>query len=97
MSRALAGDPLVSASPSARIVVRLLVTERGCTLCERTQADLERLQERYSFRLERALLEEATTAPPDAVFRVPIVYLNGIEIAWGRIEAETLAGALRGL
>ncbi len=87
----------MSASPPARIVVRLLVTGRGCTLCERTQADLERLQERLSFRLERILLEDTPASPPDAVFRVPIVYLNGVEIAWGRIEAETLAAALRRL
>ncbi|MGE0193355.1 MAG: glutaredoxin family protein [Thermoleophilia bacterium] len=86
----------MSAGPDGpRPLVELFTTGPGCSLCERTLADLEVLATRFAFRLVLRPLGASEVPAADYVWRVPVVHVDGRRVAEGRIPPEALEVALR--
>jgi len=65
-----------------------------CSLCEKAIAILERLQREFGFRIEHVDI----TRDPGLFIRyrerVPVVVLDGQEVAWGIVTIPALRSAL---
>ena len=74
--------------------VVLYTSGPDCSLCQRTELDLELLGEGLPFDLRVVDLRDAPEAADDYRDRVPVVLLDGHLVAEGRIELTDLRRAL---
>ena len=89
-------DESADRGPTVRPTVLLYTSGPDCSLCQRTELDLELLGQEVVFELRVVDLKEAPEVPPSYRDRVPVVLLDGALVAEGRIEAAALREALAG-
>jgi hypothetical protein len=71
-----------------------LYTKLGCHLCDEVEATLASVAGRRPFRLERRYISEDPADYEKYKHDVPVVLVDGVEIARHRMSAEQLLGAL---
>ncbi len=72
----------------------LVYGKPDCPLCEKAFAILERLQREYDFHIEHADITEDPGLFSRYRERVPVVVVDGREIAWGIVTTPALRAAL---
>ena len=65
-----------------------------CPLCEKAIAILERLQREFGFRIDRVDITEEPGLFSRYRERIPVVVLDGQEVAWGIVTIPALRSAL---
>ena len=75
--------------------VVLFTTGPECTLCERTRRDLESLAVRHGFAWRSVALHELEQPVADYLIRAPVVHIDGLVVAEGRIDRADLERVLR--
>ena len=71
-----------------------LYTRAGCGLCEKADAMLKRLQERARFELDYVDLDSDAEAERRYWARIPVVALDGEEVAAAPLDEKQLAAIL---
>ena len=79
------------------MIVDFYTTGPDCTLCERIRPLLEAEVARWGLRLREIDVHEHPAPEPDYVFRTPVVHVDGVRLAEGRIEPEVLKRQIRAL
>jgi glutaredoxin len=74
---------------------RIVVYEKpNCALCAKAIAILEHLQREYDFHIEHVDITEDPQLFSRYRERIPVVVLDGREIAWGIVTTPALRAAL---
>ncbi len=66
----------------------------GCHLCEEVEAMLQRLRARLPFDLERVDIAEDEAAYARYRTAIPVVWIDGVEVARYPVDERTLAALL---
>lgn len=82
------------AEEDAPLVVRLYSTGPQCSLCVTTRGHLDQLALRYDLTIEPVAVDPTRIGPRRLAWRVPVVEVDGAEIAAGRIDPRDLEQAL---
>lgn len=72
-------------------------TKPGCPLCDESYPKVSRLADRYGLVVTRVDIETDPRLLERHKHRIPVVELEGCELAWGRISERGLEKALRRL
>ncbi len=70
-------------------------TKPNCSLCDESYPKVSRLAERYGLALTRVDIETDPGLFDLHRYRIPVVELEGHELAWGRISERGLERKLR--
>ena len=70
-------------------------TKPNCPLCEESYPKVSRLARRYSLSLSRVDIEADPELFNRHRYRIPVVELDGKELAWGRISERGLERRLK--
>ncbi len=70
-------------------------TKPNCPLCDESYPKVSRLAERYGLALTRVDIETDPELFDLHRYRIPVVELEGHELAWGRISERGLERKLR--
>lgn len=88
----------MSVAPEAEhatpLVVHLYSTGPQCSLCVSARGHLDELALCYHLRIEAVAVDPARIGPRRLAWRVPVVEVEGVEIAEGRIDPANLEKAL---
>jgi glutaredoxin len=71
-----------------------LYTKRGCHLCETVEAVLAEVARRRQFTLARRDISEDAADYEQFKHEIPVVLVDGVEIARHRMTAQQLIAAL---
>lgn len=71
-----------------------LYTKDGCRLCEEAEDALRAIQKSIQFELELVYIEDDATLLDRYQDRVPVIALDGTEVASARVDERTLRAAL---
>ena len=72
-----------------------LYTKPGCCLCDETKLVLERVRARYPFELLVRNIEEDANDFENYQYAIPVVTLDGREVARYRLDAAEFEAMLR--
>jgi glutaredoxin len=72
-----------------------LYTRKGCTLCEKAKAEIVELRDSYSFTLEEINIDTSDELTERYGIMIPVVHLNGEEIAFGIINKIDISNRLQ--
>jgi glutaredoxin len=75
----------------------VLYTRRSCHLCDSARHVIERIADRMPLTLETIDVDAPDREDARRLYdhHVPVVFVNGVEIARHRLDEETLAAAIR--
>lgn len=79
------------------MIVEFYTTGPDCTLCERVRPVLESEVARWGLTLREIDVHEHPAPAPDYVFRTPVIHVDGVRIAEGRIEPASLKRQIRAI
>lgn len=68
----------------------------ACSLCDKATAILERLRHEFPLHIEHVDITRDAELFARYREKIPVVVLNGREIAWGIVTTPALRRALRG-
>ena len=77
--------------------IDFFTTGPGCTLCNTIRPVLESEAAAQGLELREIDVHYESAPEPDYVFRTPVVHVNGVRIAEGRIDPDRLRGRIRAL
>ena len=80
---------------SQGVTVRIYIKPR-CSLCEEARAALEQLRTRVTFVLEVVDIRDRPDTWERYRHEVPVILVDGVEVARLRIDADALESRLRG-
>jgi len=72
----------------------ILYTQEGCGLCRDAEAMLRRMQKKNRFELEFVDIEADSSAHALYWARIPVITLDGEEVASAPLDERRLAAAL---
>jgi hypothetical protein len=72
----------------------LFTTERHCHLCEDARVHLDRIRARRPFDLRVVVIDAHPMLSIRHALRIPVVLVDGVEVAFGRIDPQALEAAL---
>lgn len=78
-----------------RITDITLYSRPGCHLCEDAEARIRRVLGRSASRLRVVNILEDRNLEDEYVFRIPVLSINGIDVAEGEITESAVRKALR--
>jgi hypothetical protein len=78
--------------PLAQVV--LFTTARACHLCEDARLHLDGIRARHPFDLRVVVIDADPLLSIRHALRIPVVEVNGKELAFGRIDPKALEAAL---
>jgi hypothetical protein len=87
--------PLWRRSGLDRITDITLYSRPGCHLCEDAEARIRRVLGRSSSRLRVVNILEDRELEDEYVFRIPVLSINGVDVAEGEITEAVVRKALR--
>jgi glutaredoxin len=70
-------------------------TRKGCTLCEKAKAEILELKDAYPFTLEEIDIDTSDELTERYGVMIPVVHLNGEEIAFGIINKIDISNRLQ--
>jgi glutaredoxin len=73
-----------------------MYTQEGCGLCRDAEAMLRRLQKKNQFELEFVDIEADSSAHARYWARIPVITVDGEEVASAPLDERDLAAALLG-
>jgi hypothetical protein len=79
---------------SGNCMTVMVYGKRDCSLCEKAIAILVRLQREFVFRLDHVDITEDPGLFGRYRDRIPVVVLDGQEVAWGIVMIPALRAAL---
>jgi glutaredoxin len=71
-----------------------LYTKEDCGLCEEAASMLRRLQQRIRFEIEYVDVEADQAAAERYGQRIPVIVIDGVEVAAAPLDEQRLAAAL---
>lgn len=71
-----------------------LYTKEDCGLCEEAASMLRRLQQRIRFEIEYVDVEADQAAAERYGQRIPVIVIDGVEVAVAPLDEQQLAAAL---
>ena len=71
-----------------------LYTKEDCGLCEEAASMLRRLQQRIRFEIEYVDVEADQAAAERYGQRIPVIVIDGVEVAAPPLDEQRLAAAL---
>ncbi len=74
--------------------VVMYTIDRPCPLCEEAWALLGELRKGRDFQLEKVVIDPDPQLVVRHALRVPVVEIDGREVAYGRVERASLEAAL---
>jgi glutaredoxin len=77
-------------------MVATLYSKPGCHLCEDVREFLEALSPEHGFTLEEVNIEADATLFERYRYAIPVVLINGAEVARGRVSEHQLRSVLEG-